>query len=62
MWEIYGETEYGQTLYSKIDDDGLIRITAVEGYSELDEYLAESQPVKATKTTVVEEPVAPEEE
>jgi cobalamin biosynthesis Co2+ chelatase CbiK len=40
MWEIYGETEDGQTLYSKIDDDGLIRITAVEGYPELDEYLA----------------------
>jgi hypothetical protein len=40
MWEIYGETEEGATLYAKTDEDGLIRVTAIKGYPELDDYLA----------------------
>ena len=40
MWTIYGETDEGKTLYAKTDDDGVIRMTAIEGYPELDEYLA----------------------
>jgi len=52
MWEIYGETFEGQTLYAKVDDDGLIRITAVEGYPELNEWLEANSPeVKATPET-----------
>jgi hypothetical protein len=28
-------------VYGRIDDDGLMRLTAIEGYAELDEWLAE---------------------
>jgi hypothetical protein len=38
-WEILGEQE-GQTIYKRIDEDGLVRVTAIKGYPELDEYLA----------------------
>jgi len=37
-WEILGE-EDGQTIYKRIDEDGLVRVTAIRGYPELDEYL-----------------------
>ena len=39
-WEILGE-EDGQTIYKRIDEDGLVRVTAIKGYPELDEYLAQ---------------------
>jgi hypothetical protein len=39
-WEILGE-EDGQTIYKKIDEDGLVRVTAIRGYPELDAYLAQ---------------------
>jgi hypothetical protein len=32
--------EDGIKIYARIDDDGLVRVTAIEGYEELDEYLA----------------------
>jgi hypothetical protein len=38
-WEILSEQD-GQTIYKRIDEDGLVRVTAVAGYPELDEYLA----------------------
>ena len=38
-WEILSEQD-GQTIYKRIDEDGLVRVTAVKGYPELDEYLA----------------------
>ena len=31
----------GGKLYGRIDSDGLMRVTAIEGYPELDEWLAE---------------------
>jgi len=37
-WEILSQ-EHGKTIWKRIDDDGLVRVTAVEGYEELDEYL-----------------------
>jgi hypothetical protein len=42
MWEIYGETFDGQRLYARVDDDGLIRVTAIEGHPELDEWLKDN--------------------
>jgi len=39
-WEILEEQE-GQTIYKRIDEDGLVRVTAIRGYAELDEYLAQ---------------------
>jgi hypothetical protein len=41
-WEILSEQE-GQTIYKRIDEDGLVRVTAIKGYPELDEYLALSE-------------------
>jgi hypothetical protein len=38
-WEELGESE-GVMVYQRIDEDGLVRVTAVKGYQELDEYLA----------------------
>lgn len=38
-WEILSQ-EHGKTIYKRIDDDGIVRVTAIEGYEELDEYLA----------------------
>jgi hypothetical protein len=40
-WVIIGQLDDGANLYGRIDDDGLMRITAIEGYPELDEWLAE---------------------
>jgi cobalamin biosynthesis Co2+ chelatase CbiK len=39
-WEILEEQD-GQTIYKRIDEDGLVRVTAIRGYPELDEYLAQ---------------------
>jgi len=38
-WKILEEQE-GETIYKRIDEDGLVRVTAIKGYPELDEYLA----------------------
>lgn len=40
IWQEHSTTIQGDTVYAKVDDDGLIRITAVRGYPELDAYLA----------------------
>ena len=34
-------TEIDPAVYGRVDDDGLMRITAIEGHAELDEWLAE---------------------
>jgi hypothetical protein len=39
-WEILSEQD-DQTIYKRIDEDGLVRVTAIRGYPELDEYLAQ---------------------
>ena len=39
-WEIIGDNDEGQKIYKRIDEDGLVRVTATRGYPELDEYLA----------------------
>jgi hypothetical protein len=38
-WEKLGEYD-GLTVYKRIDEDGIVRVTAIKGYPELDEYLA----------------------
>lgn len=40
IWKEYIKDENGEQIYARVDDDGLIRITAVRGYPELDTYLA----------------------
>jgi len=50
-WEILGDYE-GQTVYKRIDEDGLVRVTAIQGYPELDEWLeANLQEVEETPET-----------
>jgi cobalamin biosynthesis Co2+ chelatase CbiK len=39
-WEILGDNGDGVMVYKRIDEDGLVRVTAIKGYPELDEYLA----------------------
>lgn len=39
-WEEFEESE-GVMVYQRIDEDGLVRVTAIKGYPELDEYLSE---------------------
>jgi len=39
IWELIGQNEDGINIYGRVDEDGLIRITAIPGYKELDEYL-----------------------
>ena len=39
-WEILGDNGEGEIIYKRIDEDGLVRVTAIKGYPELDEYLA----------------------
>jgi hypothetical protein len=41
-WEELDEDE-GVTIYQRIDEDGLVRVTAVRGYPELDDYLAQQE-------------------
>jgi hypothetical protein len=38
-WAELGEND-GVMVYQRIDEDGLVRVTAVRGYAELEEYLA----------------------
>ena len=40
-WQELGEDETGVMVYKRIDEDGLVRVTAIRGYPELDAYLAE---------------------
>jgi hypothetical protein len=39
-WVIIQNEQFGK-IYGRIDDDELMRVTAIEGYSELDDWLAE---------------------
>jgi hypothetical protein len=41
-WEELYEDE-GVMTYQRIDEDGLVRVTAVRGYPELDDYLAQQE-------------------
>jgi hypothetical protein len=59
-WEILGEQE-GETIYKRIDEDGLVRVTAIKGYPVLDEYLA-SLEVEPSLPEVIETPETPEAE
>jgi hypothetical protein len=38
-WEILEES-MGQTIYKRVDEDGVVRLTAIIGYPELDKHLA----------------------
>jgi hypothetical protein len=40
-WVIIGQLEDGSSLYGRIDDDGLMRVTAVEEHPELQTWIAE---------------------
>lgn len=40
IWQKHNVPEEGPVIYAKVDDDGLIRLTAIKGYPELDSYLA----------------------
>ena len=40
-WVIIDTLEDGSNLYGRIDDDGLMRVTAVEEHPELQEWVAE---------------------
>jgi hypothetical protein len=48
-WVIIGQLDDGANLYGRIDEDGLMRITAIEGYPELDEWLAEGNIPEVTE-------------
>ena len=39
IWQELEDNGEGKVVYQRIDDDGLVRITAVKGYPELDAYL-----------------------
>jgi len=43
IWEELGDFEEGEMVYQRVDHDGKVRITAVKGYPELDEYLAQQE-------------------
>ena len=40
-WEELGKDE-NTMIYQRVDEDGLVRVTAVRGYPELEEWLAEN--------------------
>jgi len=40
MWQEHETDRDGNVIYAKVEDDGLILLTAVRGYPELDAYLA----------------------
>ena len=61
-WEIIGQNEDGVSIYGKTDEDNKMRVTAVPGYPELDEYLASQKTAKAPKASAIVEPEAPEAE
>ena len=51
-WVIIGKHfDTDENLYGRVDDDGLMRVTAVEGYPALDEWLSEGN-----EPEVIEEP------
>lgn len=41
-WKELNEIE-GVMIYQRIDEDGLVRVTAVRGYPELENYLAQQE-------------------
>ena len=43
IWKELGDNGDGVMVYQRIDDDGKVRITAIKGYPELDEYLAQQE-------------------
>jgi hypothetical protein len=40
IWQEHEDNGEGEMVYARVDDDGLIRLTAIKGYPELDAYLA----------------------
>jgi hypothetical protein len=46
VWEELFENPLSQMVYKRIDEDGLVRVTAIKGYAELDEYLASLEATK----------------
>ena len=40
-WVVIGQLDSGADLYGRIDEDGLMRVTAVWEYPELQQWLAE---------------------
>jgi hypothetical protein len=40
-WTIIGRLEDGNNLYGRIDEDGLMRVTAIEQHPELQSWIAE---------------------
>ena len=41
IYKIHLVTDYGKTIYARIDDDGLCRLTCTEDYQEFKDWLAE---------------------
>ena len=41
IYKILKKNNEGQTIYARIDDDGLCRLTCTEDYQEFKEWLAE---------------------
>jgi hypothetical protein len=39
-WVVLEHLSDEATVYGRIDEDGLMRVTAIQGYAELDEWLA----------------------
>ena len=40
-WVIVGESTSGETIYGRVDDDGLIRVTCIAEYPDLAAWVAE---------------------
>jgi hypothetical protein len=54
-WVIVGELTFGGgKLYGRIDDDGLMRVTAVEAHPELQAWLAEGNTPEDISTNETE--------
>jgi hypothetical protein len=53
-WVIVNNTEEN-TVFGRIDGDGLMRITAIEGYPELDEWLAEGNTPETIEDVTTDE-------
>jgi hypothetical protein len=51
-WEILGDNGEGDIIYKRIDEDGLVRVTAIKGYPELDEYLEQLEEPETTSDTL----------
>ena len=39
IWQEHSTNDDGDIVYARLDDDGLIRLTAIKGHPELDAYL-----------------------